>query len=120
MTTHGAVAILIGFLGFVLALAITAAVIWFVRAPLKRLLQQLIGDKSVADAAGMFVLVLLGLYGVRAALGYITQPQLSTLLGGLMDLLVSLAGVIQWIAYVAALLFIGYCIVGRKGEAAKE
>jgi hypothetical protein len=57
-----------------------------------------------------FLLLLLALRGLSAAIGFINQMQLSVLLGGIVRLLDDLAGVIQWVAYVAALLFIGYSI----------
>lgn len=120
VTVHSVLEFLTGLAGFVLALAITAAIIWFIRAPLGRVLQVLIGDKVVAEAGSFFVLILLGLYGLRAALNYITQANLSLLFRGLTGLLVDLAGVIQWVIYIAALLFIGYSLQARQSEAGKE
>ncbi len=117
VTIHSAVMLLAGLLGFGLALATAAGAIYLVRAPLSRVLQQLIGDKAVAEAGTQFVLVLLGLYGLKAALGYITQAQLSLIFRGPLELLTNMAGVIQWVIQIAALLFIGYSLQARRSVA---
>ncbi len=112
--------ILTGFVGFCLALVITAGVIWLIRKPLGTVLQQLIGDKAIAEAGSLFVLVLLGLYGLRAALNYITQANLSVLFSGLTGLLLDMASAIQWVIYIGALLFIGYSIQARHSKAGHD
>ncbi len=61
-----------------------------------------------------FVLLLLGLHGLRAALGFITLPELEPILRGIGILLLDLAGAIQWAAGVTALLFIGYALRGLQ------
>ncbi|MDI7277094.1 MAG: hypothetical protein QME94_14055 [Anaerolineae bacterium] len=120
VTWHNVVGFLTGLAGFGLALLIAAAVIWLVRAPLKRVLAILIGDKALAEAGSAFVLLILGLHGLRAALSYITQPNLSRIFGGLTGLLLDMAGVLQWAAYVGAILFVGYSLQARRGAARKD
>ena len=117
---YGILQFLTGLAGLALALVIAGAVIWFIRPHLTRVLQLLVGDKSVAEAGTAFVLVLLGLYGLRAALGFISQAQLSRLFSGLMEMLLNMAGVVQWVVYIAALLFIGYSLQARLGAGKKE
>jgi hypothetical protein len=114
MSTHDILALLTGFVGFVLAIALTAGVILLVRKPIIRILQYLVGDETVARSGAIFALILLGLQGLTVALNYITQENLSRLFGGLTGLLDGLAGVIQWVVYIAALLFIGYSLRGWK------
>jgi hypothetical protein len=53
---------------------------------------------------------LLALEGVKAVIGYFTVPELSTMLGGLSNLINNLTGTVQWAVYMAALLFIGYSV----------
>jgi hypothetical protein len=116
MDLQNVLGFLVGFLGFILAVVISVVVIVLVRKPLIRLLANLIGDEMVAGYGVTLVLILLGLEGLDAALGYITQTQLSQLFGGLIRLLDGLAGVIQWAIYIAALLFIAYSIRGWRGS----
>ncbi len=121
LTLYRVLSFLVGVSGFVLALAIAGGVIWFLRAPLRKVLQQLIGDKEIAEAGTWFVLVLLGVHGAKAALGYVTQTHLKLLLSGLIDLLMGMADVIRWVVYIAALLFIGYSLQARRlGAKEKE
>jgi hypothetical protein len=109
-----------GFVGIVFALAITAGAIYVIRKPLARFLEKIIDDREVAALGASFILLLLGLDGLEAVLGYFTQANLSTLFGGLVRLLNSLAGTVQWAAYIGALLFIGYAIrnslIQRRGD----
>lgn len=102
--------ILTGFVGIIFALAITAGAIYVIRKPLMRFLEKIIDDREVATLGATFILLLLGLDGLEAVLGYFTQPNLNTLFDGLVGLLNGLAGSLQWAAYVGALLFIGYAI----------
>ncbi len=98
--------ILTGFVGIIFALAITAGAIYVVRRPLARFLEKIIDDREVAALGVTFILLLLGLDGLEAVLGYFTQANLNTLFDGLVRLLNSLAGTVQWAAYIGALLFI--------------
>ena len=102
--------ILTGFVGIIFALAITAGAIYVVRRPLTRFLEKIIDDREVAALGATFILLLLGLDGLEAVLGYFTQANLNTLFDGLVRLLNNLAGTVQWAAYIGALLFIGYAI----------
>lgn len=97
-------------IGIILALGITALVMIVARGPLYAFLSALLDDEGVARLGVAFVLLLLGLHGLRAALGFITLPELEPILSGVGILLLDLAGAIQWAAGVAALLFIGFSL----------
>jgi len=101
-------------IGIILALGITALVMIVARGPLHSFLSALVDDEAVARLGVAFVLLLLGLHGLRAALGFITLPELEPILSGIGILLLDLAGAVQWAAGVAALLFIGYSLRGLK------
>jgi hypothetical protein len=107
-------------IGFVLTVLVSAGVMVLVHRALSRLLGRLVGDESIARAATTLVLILLGLKGVTAALRYITQDELRYLHNGLTGLLNDMAGVIQWLVTVAALLFIGYSLRGWRGPAEED
>lgn len=118
-------------IGIILALGITALVMILARGPLYSFLDELLDDEAVARLGVAFVLLLLALHGLRAALGFITLPEIEAILDGIGILLLDLAGAIQWTAGVAALLFIGYSLRrlqqnpagrddGRKVAAADE
>ena len=102
--------ILAAAIGIILALGITALVMITVRGPLHRFLNALLDDQAVVQIGVTFVLLLLGLHGLRAILGFFTLPELEPILQGISILLLDLAGAIQWAAGVAALLFIGYSL----------
>ncbi len=102
--------ILAAAIGIILALGITALIMITVRDPLHRFLSALLDDEAVAQLGVTFVVVLLGLHGLRAILGFFTLPELEPVLQGISILLLDLAGAIQWAAGVAALLFIGYSL----------
>ena len=101
-------------IGIILALGITALVMIVVRGPLYRFLSGLLDDEGVARLGVAFVLLLLGLHGLRATLSFITVPELEPILTGIGILLVDLASALQWAAGVAALLFIGYALRGLR------
>lgn len=111
---------LVKVIGFVLTVILAGGVIFLTNRVLSRLLHRLTGDKVIARAGTTLVLILLGLKGLNAALRYITQPELRYLHSGLMGLLNDMADVIQWLVSVAALLFIGYTLRGRRGPAEGE
>lgn len=111
---------LVKVIGFVLTVILAGGVIFLTNRVLSRLLRRLTGDKVIARAGTTLVLVLLSLKGLNAALRYITQPELRYLHSGLMGLLNDMADVIQWLVSVAALLFIGYTLRGRRGPAEGE
>lgn len=97
-------------IGIILALGITALVMILARGPLHKFLSAVLDDEAVARLGVAFVLLLLGLHGLRAALGFITLAELEPILDGVGLLLLDLAGALQWAAGVAALLFIGYSL----------
>lgn len=103
-----------GFLGFILAGGVTVGVILWVRRPLTRVLKRLLNDELIANAGATFVLILLGLRGVSTMFDYVTHPILGEFFDNLTRLLNNLANDIQWAVWIAALLFIGYAIRGRK------
>lgn len=103
-------------IGIILALGITALVSILARGPLHRFLSAVLDDEAVARLGVAFVLLLLALHGVRAALGFISLPELAPILDGIALLLLDLAGAIQWAAGVAALLFIGYSLRRLRPE----
>ena len=103
-----------GLVGVLLAAGLTVFAISYIRKPLAGFLSLLIDDEGVVKAGASFVALLIGLRGLSAVLGFITQTQLSRLLLNLSSMLQDLAGVVQWAAYIAALLFIGYSIRARR------
>jgi hypothetical protein len=103
-----------GLLGVILAAGLTVFAISYIRRPLAAFLGLLIADEQVVKAGASFVALLIGLRGLSAVLGFITQTQLSRLLMNLSSMLQDLAGVVQWAAYIAALLFIGYSIRANR------
>jgi hypothetical protein len=104
---------LVGAIGFLLAIAIAAGLVFWIRKPLADLLGRLVGDETIASAGAMFVAVLIGLHGLTTAFGFIRQTHLQTLFSRLFSMLDRMAGSIQWVIYIAALLFIGWSIKGR-------
>ena len=107
------VRILVGIVGFLLALAIAAGLIFWLRKPLKDLLQRLVDDETIASAGALFVAVLIGLYGLTTAFEFIQETHINRLFSNLFGMLNQMAGVIQWVVYIAALLFIGWSIRGK-------
>ena len=105
--------VLVGFLGFVLSLAIAAGLIVWLRKPLKDLLLRLVEDETIAAAGALFVAILIGLYGLSTAFTFIREAHVTQLFGTLFTMLDQMAGVIQWVIYIAALLFIGWSIRGK-------
>jgi hypothetical protein len=99
-----------GLAGFFFAVAITVAVVYFARKPINSFLNHILQDEVIAKTGTTFVIILLALEGFRYTFGFITQPQVNTFFNGLSNLLNGLAGVIQWVVYIAALLFIGFSI----------
>lgn len=106
--------IFIAVIGFLSALAITAGVIHLIRVPLTQFLNHLLGDETVAMFGVTLVILLMVIKGLSAAFGFITNDSFRFLLSRLVSLLGNLAGVIEWAAYIAALLFIGYSIRKRN------
>ena len=103
-------------LGFLLAVALTVGVIYWLRQRLISFLTELIPNEKLVSTGTTFVMLLLGLQGAGWALNYINQAQLNTLLNGLVSLSQGLAGVIQWAVYIAALFFIAYAIKGHSSQ----
>ena len=62
------------------------------------------------------VLILLAVRGLSTTLGFFSQSDLNQFFGGLTGLLNRFADALQWVAYIGALLFIGFAILGRHGE----
>jgi len=110
MSTQEIIHILIDIFAVILVIAIAVGVIFLVRKPLKGFLAQMIGDEKLAHMALVFVLILLGLEGLRVVVNFIIQPELRDLLGGISSIASGLAGVIQWIVYIGVLFFIAYSI----------
>lgn len=106
-------AFLINLIGFALAVALAGAVIYWIRKPMENLLTHIIKDQEWVKPGVSFVLILLGLQGLRTALSFVSQPNLSRLVDSLSSLLIQLAGELQWAVYIAVLLFIAYSIRGR-------
>jgi len=104
----------VGLVGFVLALALTAGVIYLIRIPLAQFLKHLLDDETVAMFGVTLVLLLMGIKGLSTAFSFITNDSLRFLSSRLISLLGNLAGVIEWAAYIGALLFIGYSIRKRN------
>ena len=102
-------------IGFILSVGISVGVIYYVHRTMSRLLQRLIGDEIIARGLTSLGVILLALQGAKAALRYITQNDLRYLHSGLMDLLLGMAGVVQWLALIAVLLFVAYTLRGWRG-----
>lgn len=113
-----AVGILTSLAGFLLAAVITIGVIYIIRQPLAQVLSRLVDDEVVVRFGVTFVLLIIGIKGLSAAFGFITHDGFRQFSTRLISLLDNLAGVVQWVAYIAALLFIGYSI--RKWREIKE
>lgn len=111
---------LVKIIGFVLTVVVSAGVIFFIYRTLSRLLGRLIGDEVVAQALTTLGLVLLGLKGLVRALSYITQSELRYLHSGLTGLLTDMADVIQWLALIITLLFLGYTLRGWRGPTGEQ
>lgn len=101
---------IIRLIGFILAIGITVAVIYWLRGKLENFLAEFIPNATLVNRGSKLVMLLLGLEGARYAINYIDQSQLSTLLSGLVNLGTSLIGVIQWVVYMTVLFFIAYNI----------
>jgi hypothetical protein len=101
--------------GILIAGGLTLGVVVLLQRPVERFLLHLLDDPVVARMGTLFVVLLLSLHGLATVLDYITQPQIHAILGGLSGLLLRMAEVIQWVAQVAALLFIGYAIMRGAG-----
>jgi hypothetical protein len=97
-------------LGFILAIGMTAAVIYWLRGKLVSFFSEFIPNSKLVNQGSMLVMILLGLEGARVALNYIDQAQLTTLFNGLVNLAIGLMGVIQWTVYITVLFFIAYNI----------
>lgn len=100
--------------GILIAGGLTLAVVVLLQRPVERFLLHLLDDPVVARMGTLFVVLLLSLHGLATILNYITQPQIQAILGGLSGLLLRMAEVVQWLAQVAALLFIGYALKRRE------
>lgn len=97
-------------IGMLIAAGVTMAAIYLVRGPLQRFLLAVVEDEAVATLGTHFVLLLFGLRGLATILNYISEPALNSILAELSALLNRLAADVQWVAQVAALLFIGYSL----------
>ena len=118
--TYAALWYVVGVAGFLLALGLTAAVILLVRKPLAQFLARIVRDEKVANMGATFVLVLLALRGLEGILDSINQTHLNFLFGKITGMLAGMANDIQWVIYIAALLFIGYSLQGWRGPGPGE
>lgn len=118
--TYAALWYVVGVAGFLLALGLTAAVIMLVRKPLAQFLARIVRDEKVANMGATFVLVLLALRGLEGILDSINQTHLNFLFGKITGMLAGMANDIQWVIYIAALLFIGYSLQGWRGPGPGE
>ena len=118
--TYAALWYVVGVAGFLLALGLTAAVIMLVRKPLAQFLARIVRDEKVANMGATFVLVLLALRGLEGILDSINQTHLNFLFGKMTGMLAGMANDIQWVIYIAALLFIGYSLQGWRGPGPGE
>ena len=122
----------IGLLGFVVSLALTAALIMFLRKPLAQLLGKLIDDETIAQKISLFVFVLLALAGLYSAIGSFYPDRYANLfsinnkfqvgeffhlaLYGLLNLLSGFAEVLKWAVVAVAIFFVGYSVRKTKGD----
>ena len=118
--TYAALWYVVGVAGFLLALGLTAVVIMLVRKPLAQFLARIVRDEKVANMGATFVLVLLALRGLEGILDSINQTHLNFLFGKITGMLAGMANDIQWVIYIAALLFIGYSLQGWRGPGPGE
>ena len=119
MTANTVISIFVGFLGIIGAIVITAFAFSIIKKPLSNFLTHILKDQIIADYGVNFTLLILGIEGLKSALGYITQPNLADLLSGLTQLLSRIIDGIQWVVYISALLFIGYAILSNKVHSQK-
>src|SRR3972149_2185334 len=119
-TTQDALKGFIGIFGFLLSLAITAAVIMLLRKPLSQLFNKLIGEEDIAQKVLLFVFALVALAGLYSAIGAFYPDKYSNLfsidnkfqfgeffhlaLYGLLNLLSAFAEVLKW-AVIAVAIF---------------
>jgi hypothetical protein len=101
--------------GILIAGGLTLAVVVLLQRPVERFLLHLLKDPVVARMGTLFMVVLLSLHGLATVLDFITQPQIHLILGGVSGLLLRMAEVVQWLAQVAALLFVGYALMRGSG-----
>jgi len=126
-TTQDVVKGLIGLMGFLTALLITAAVIVLLRKPLAQLLGKLIGDETIAKKILLFIFALLALAGLYTAIGSFFPKYDATLfigdkfqvgefiqfaLYGLLNLLSAFLDVLKWAVIAVAVFFVGYSVRG--------
>ncbi len=132
-TTTDFVTTFIGLVGFVLSLAITAALIWLLRKPAAQLLEKLIGDAAIAQKIALFTFILIGLAGLYSAIGAFYPGRYGySLFGaddkfqiaefvrfgllGLINLLGAYAEVLKWVIVAVAIFFVGYSLRGWGGK----
>jgi hypothetical protein len=131
-TTTDVVEGFLGVLGFILSLAITAAVIVLLRKPLTQLLDKLIGDQDIAKKIFLFVSALLALAGLYSAIGSFYPDRYANLfsidnkfqvgeffhfaLYGLLNLLSGFAEVLKWAVVAIAIFFVGYSVRKSKED----
>jgi len=115
MDWRGVLDAVVKVIGFVLTVAVSGGVIFLLYRAFARLFARLIGDEIIARALSVLGLILLIIKGLAAALRYVTQPELRYLHTGLTDLLGGMADVVQWVALIAAILFVGYTFRGWRG-----
>lgn len=123
------ITLVLGFFGFIVTIALTVGVIILLRKPLATFLSRLINDETVIKYAVLFISILIGLVGLRAAFEAFFPGQGTVVLGdnvqfgsimrfivdGLVNLLNGYVDIIQWAVYPIALLFIGFSLRGWKG-----
>lgn len=129
-TTQEVIKVFISLFGFVIILAITVALIIFLRKPLAQILGKLITDDAIAKKIGLFIFILLALAGLYNAIGSFFPDRYVNLysidskfqfgeflhfgLYGLLNLLNGFAEVLKWAVIAVAIFFVGYSIHGAS------
>jgi hypothetical protein len=120
----------IGLLGFIISLALTAALIMLLRKPLAQLLGKLIDDETITQKISLFIFALLALAGLYSAIGAFYPDRYANLfnidnkfqvgeffhfaLYGLLNLLSGYAEVLKWAVVAVAIFFVGYSVRKMK------
>jgi uncharacterized membrane protein len=111
---------LLQILAIIIIAIVTILVVVYIRKPLALFLNKVLDDEVVANLAASFVILLFVLQALTSMLSYITNQQVAGLLNTALSLLGSFTQVLQWLAYVVGLFFIGYAIMrSRKAEQKK-
>jgi hypothetical protein len=116
MDTNFFVWFFVGLVGAVLLAATTVGAFVWLKKMAKSAILYLLGDEKIAEAGARLILFLVAFEGIASVLGIVSQSHLTFLFSSWVRLAHSIFGVVQWAIQIAALLFIGFAIKGRKSD----